>query len=771
MNLQQHQGHQQPLQQGHDGAAANGHSQGFAEGQLQAQYPAPASAAHAFQPDDDAMKYQGEELGSLSHMHAAPAAHRDSPSGANPAGGEQEGPQQAQHDLRLHNEGDMHEGGQLQQAQQQGQGDLGVASHAHHLHSAAELPNVLLAQQQLMAQHMQQEQAQHAQHLQLLQGHAEPYGASHHPHLQFQLQHGALGGGEAGAATQQQQQPSTDAAGTAGMTSHHQHTQQLGQHSAAMALAAQDMQQLEGQPVTVALPILADMQSLAFDPATIAAATAAGTAVTIPLSMLEGLTPEHLHMLGAGNGFSLVAAPPGGFGMSGGQHAGEGGGAGEGSQYKNWWDEEHEKELLELVNNREYCKQRLGIEELDWGVLEQHFNRSQNALRKKYWMLTKAQQAQQASSGSSPKLRAERKCWSDQETAELARLTQDPQYLREVLGIDDVDWEKLAAHFNTNVVVTKRKYRHIMEQQALAQQQAQQVAAQTTSLPPQLAALQAQHLHQQQQAQAQLQAQHAAASVFSPGGLEKGKRQHHRKNVPYRWMIVSAMSNLDNLEGTAIEIFQKIESTPQFLEQLDTRIMPGTKHVPRWKIQVRKVLSADNIFLNTGRKHKHETIWRLNPDVLQEGQADRQRQRAGVSPISLPTAEAGAQPSVGMASQHAQQQHDGAELAHGALHQQQQAQQGMHLPEHLMHLQQLAAQHGLAQHELPAELLAQGGVHGLDPHVLQMLTAQHAEQGAAQLMGQQHADHSQQMVAGGDAAQGQEGGTHVQQAEEVHGAM
>jgi hypothetical protein len=53
----------------------------------------------------------------------------------------------------------------------------------------------------------------------------------------------------------------------------------------------------------------------------------------------------------------------------------------------------HAQELLELVNNREYCKQRLGIEELDWGVLEAHFNRSQNALRKKYWMLSKAQTA------------------------------------------------------------------------------------------------------------------------------------------------------------------------------------------------------------------------------------------------------------------------------------------------------------------------------------------------------------------------------------------
>jgi hypothetical protein len=31
-----------------------------------------------------------------------------------------------------------------------------------------------------------------------------------------------------------------------------------------------------------------------------------------------------------------------------------------------------------------------------------------------------------------------------------------------------------------------------------------------------------------------------------------------------------------------------------------------------WKIQVRKVLSADKIFRHTGLKQKHETIWQLD---------------------------------------------------------------------------------------------------------------------------------------------------------------
>jgi hypothetical protein len=39
---------------------------------------------------------------------------------------------------------------------------------------------------------------------------------------------------------------------------------------------------------------------------------------------------------------------------------------------------------------------------------------------------------------------------------------------------------------------------------------------------------------------------------------------------------------LHRLQGTAPDIFERIEANESFVEQLDTRIMPGTKHVPRW---------------------------------------------------------------------------------------------------------------------------------------------------------------------------------------------
>ncbi len=34
-------------------------------------------------------------------------------------------------------------------------------------------------------------------------------------------------------------------------------------------------------------------------------------------------------------------------------------------------------------------------------------------------------------------------------------------------------------------------------------------------------------------------------------------------------------------QGTAPDIFQQIEANPDYQPQLDTRIMPGTKNVPR----------------------------------------------------------------------------------------------------------------------------------------------------------------------------------------------
>lgn len=42
-----------------------------------------------------------------------------------------------------------------------------------------------------------------------------------------------------------------------------------------------------------------------------------------------------------------------------------------------------------------------------------------------------------------------------------------------------------------------------------------------------------------------------------------------------------------SLQGTAPDIFEQIEANPDYQPQLDTRIMPGTKNVPRCVWQTR----------------------------------------------------------------------------------------------------------------------------------------------------------------------------------------
>ena len=45
-----------------------------------------------------------------------------------------------------------------------------------------------------------------------------------------------------------------------------------------------------------------------------------------------------------------------------------------------------------------------------------------------------------------------------------------------------------------------------------------------------------------------------SVSLFLPAVLRAGKRKHHRKAVPYRWMAATALSELQGQEGTAPEV-------------------------------------------------------------------------------------------------------------------------------------------------------------------------------------------------------------------------
>lgn len=358
-----------------------------------------------------------------------------------------------------------------------------------------------------------------------------------------------------------------------------------------------------------------------------------------------------------------------------------------------WWDENEEKELIKLVGEEEFRNETLGVEEIDYAAIAKHLGKDESVVRRKHWDLTNPrgkngagggrnggmpadlacydnpegavtgeglievmgmaavkggtdavyfppqQQHQEQlvaavkdeafTSSTGKKPRAERKKWTDDETTKMLSFVTDANYrldqgIQNVAG--EMQWGVLSQKFDCSVQTAKRKYRHLMEQE----------------------------------------------SAIAEGKIprEKGKRQHHQKKVPYRWMIVSALTQLAGYRGTAPAIFNRIENNPQFQTDLDDRIMPGTKQVPRWKIQVRKVLSADQIFVNTGAKDKHETIWELDSDAVRSAQADRQRDRAGIPPIAFPPnyeADALVQPGpdfVNMTPEQQDQQHLAAAVAY-----------------------------------------------------------------------------------------------------------
>eukprot|EP00890_Picochlorum_soloecismus_P004645 jgi/Picsp_1/5181/NSC_02544-R1_hypothetical protein CHLNCDRAFT_141953 [Chlorella variabilis] len=288
------------------------------------------------------------------------------------------------------------------------------------------------------------------------------------------------------------------------------------------------------------------------------------------------------------------------------------------NNYKNWWNEQDEAELMRIIDDEKFRYAKLGAKNLDWARMEIYFNRSQNALRKKYWVLTNIRNnggripgdgvesdklrtehtplaPETSGCGDSKKVkpRAGRKQWTEEETREMAKLVQNQGYrIAEGIGNHDggILWEELARKFHCEVAVAKRKYRSLVD-----------LAEKNEGTIP-----------------------------------EKERRRHFKKSIPYRWMIVSVLSKMEDLEATAPQIFSTIESDPDLSPQLDDRIMPGTKQVPRWKIQLRKVLSSDKIFVNTGRKNYHETVWKLDAQALQQAHAEKQRQDPMLQTLAQP---------------------------------------------------------------------------------------------------------------------------------------
>jgi len=279
------------------------------------------------------------------------------------------------------------------------------------------------------------------------------------------------------------------------------------------------------------------------------------------------------------------------------------------------WKAWEEEELGRLVEDAGYRLEVLGDGALDYQKLGLHFQRSESAVRKKCWSMTMKRQAvngkkeekekeegtaKAASSAASEegtfqdtkKTKAsqqQKRKWTDEENERMQQFVQSEAY-RVERGVQDggskaVKWEVLAKQFKDCKA-----------------------------------------------GQAQKKFQALKGMLGANGGVLKERKQnrrHHQKKVAYKWMIVTVMRTFDQMKGTAPDIFEAIEGHPDFRLELDMSIAPGTQQVPRWRTQVRKTLSAEKIFVNTGVKVNKETLWDLDINAVADLIADNPKQRIG----------------------------------------------------------------------------------------------------------------------------------------------
>lgn len=280
------------------------------------------------------------------------------------------------------------------------------------------------------------------------------------------------------------------------------------------------------------------------------------------------------------------------------------------------WVEGEEKELARLVADEGYRLEVLGKAELDYQKLGMHFHRTENAVRKKCWSMTMKMKAMDevgaktergapaantigkpattATVGTTTTVTShdinKKRKWTDEENREMQRLVESHKY-RVEQGVQEegsktVKWGVLAKRFTDCKA-----------------------------------------------GQAQKKFQSLKGMLSANGGVvkkdRKQNRKHHQKKVAYKWMIVSVMRTFVKMQGTALDIFEAIERNADFKDDLDMSIAPGTQQVPRWRTQVRKTLSAEKIFINTGAKLNKETVWELDINTVADLVADNPKQRIG----------------------------------------------------------------------------------------------------------------------------------------------
>ena len=345
---------------------------------------------------------------------------------------------------------------------------------------------------------------------------------------------------------------------------------------------------------------------------------------------MAGGDRANLHAVARGTKVDIEAA------LSPGRAELELGLAPQSTEGRHTWKESEEKELVRLLEEAPYRQRVLGSEGLDYGRLGEHFRKSERAIRKKCWSLAMKERIEkrlgEAGDGNGDgDDNGEHKEKKGGAVRALIKMGKAAKMAEAALPAE------VAMKTKKSPASVKRKWldEENEEMQKLVESEAYRIELGIQvegSKAIKWSAL-AQHFHNCKAGQAQKKFQALKCLARTNGGVikkdRKQNRKHHQKKVAYKWMIVTVMSNFNDLRGTAPDIFSAIEAHDDFHSQLDTSIAPGTQQVPRWRTQVRKTLSAEKIFVNTGTKVDRETVWQLDMATVVDLVAENPKQRTG----------------------------------------------------------------------------------------------------------------------------------------------
>ena len=287
-----------------------------------------------------------------------------------------------------------------------------------------------------------------------------------------------------------------------------------------------------------------------------------------------------------------------------------------GAKTGKYWTDAETIHLLQLGRDEKYREKITGSRTMDWAAIGLSLGRGARAAKRKFDNLQCVEIAPRPDGKGFMLVRPENegKKWSDEEVIELLQLV-DPTnalYRQEKLGAPDVDWKSIARHFRRSRDAVAYKFQY-----------------ETASFQPGKNEIRPGPDGEGFGGDPNVG---SGDNVDGTNGPEVGTskaRKRHPLAPSYQSMAISALYNVQpqSLEATSRQICAYIESNPEYAPLLDRSIMPGKKSVPRWKQGIRSALYAYSYFINTDRKDGSDIIWRLDLEVLESTNRQRQERR------------------------------------------------------------------------------------------------------------------------------------------------